>query len=166
MIRFLGVVNWGSIRPCVIFSLFGVVLGSSDVVTGCYVCCCEVRQQRCGLVSAIPRDAGSRDQWSTQPETIQHSTASRSQLTRQWTYQHQYSIMRVTRKQIGKIWIVTKTPIEHNNIYLSLRIGRVQLLPGRSCSLNRSLSPFLSPFIRLFLTLTQLLSLAAFVSPW
>jgi hypothetical protein len=80
MFRFLGVVNWawGSIRPCVIFSLFSVVLGSSGVVTGSYVCCCVVRQQGCGFVSAIPRD-----QWSTQPETIQHSTASRSQLTRQ-----------------------------------------------------------------------------------
>jgi hypothetical protein len=58
MLRFLGVVNWGSILPCVIFSLFGVVLGSSDVVTGRYVCCCVVRQQRCGLVSAIPREQG------------------------------------------------------------------------------------------------------------
>jgi hypothetical protein len=78
MLRFLGAENWGSIRPCVIFSLFGLVLGSSGVVTGRYVCCRVVRQQCCGLVSTIPRD-----QWSTQPETIQHSTASRSQLTRQ-----------------------------------------------------------------------------------
>jgi hypothetical protein len=56
MLRLLGVVNCGSIHPCVIFSILGVVFGNPGVVTGRYVCCCVVRQQRCGLVSAIPRE--------------------------------------------------------------------------------------------------------------
>jgi hypothetical protein len=150
MIRFLGVVNWGSIRPCVIFSLFGVVLGSSDVVTGCYVCCCEVRQQRCGLVSAIPRDAGSRDQWSTQPETIQHSTASRSQLTRQWKYQHQYSI--IDTQTDRKNFNCHKTLIEQNNIYLSTYHWELEECNYYRVEVSHStdLSPYFSPFIRLF----------------
>jgi hypothetical protein len=38
MLRLLDVVNWGSTCTYVIFSLFGVIVGSPGVVTGRNVC--------------------------------------------------------------------------------------------------------------------------------
>ena len=39
ILGFLGVVDWGSVRGCVIFGLFGVVLGSLGVVARWSVSC-------------------------------------------------------------------------------------------------------------------------------
>jgi hypothetical protein len=39
ILRFLGVVDWGCKRGCVIFSLVGAVLGGFGVVAGCSVGC-------------------------------------------------------------------------------------------------------------------------------
>jgi hypothetical protein len=79
MFRLLGVVNWSSISPCVIFSLFGVVVGSPGVVTGRYLLCSKTAALWLGIRHTQETPV---HQWSTRQATIQHSTAAQSQLTR------------------------------------------------------------------------------------
>jgi hypothetical protein len=69
MLGFLGVVSWGSIRSCIIFCLFGEVVGSPGVVTGRYkrFLCSKTAVSRIGIRHT---QETSVQQWSTQPATI------------------------------------------------------------------------------------------------